>query len=74
MTAETETDDETEVSQRRGRWIVIALWCLVCGWLVFSLLAGVVGSLFFGEGPATVATGKDTPTAVQGVVSSSTGR
>jgi hypothetical protein len=71
---ENENDAETQASQRRGRWFVIALWCIVCGWLVFSLLTGVVGALFFGEGPATGTTAKDTPTAVQGGVTSSTGR
>ena len=39
----------------RARWLVIGLWCIVCGWLVVSLIVGIVGSLFYGDGPAVSA-------------------
>lgn len=32
-------------------FIVLAVWGLVCGWLVIPLFIGVISALFFGNGP-----------------------
>ena len=32
-------------------WIVLSIWGVLCGWLVVSLLTGVITALFFGDGP-----------------------
>jgi hypothetical protein len=32
-------------------WVVVAVWAVVAGWLVFSIAGAVVKAIFFGDGP-----------------------
>ena len=34
-----------------SHWVVLGVWGVMCGWLVISLLTGVISALFFGDGP-----------------------
>lgn len=32
-------------------WVVLAVWAVVAGWLIFSIAGSVVKAIFFGDGP-----------------------
>jgi hypothetical protein len=38
-------------------WVVVAVWAVVAGWLVFSIAGAVVKAIFFGDGPVPPAVG-----------------
>ena len=69
---ETPENDETHAPKRsRMRWLVIGLWVFVCGWLVLSLIVGLVNSLFYGDGPVTSEATTNVPAASQGIANAS---
>ena len=46
-------DESAPTRPRKGPFhkALLALWFMICAWLVGSLLSGVITSLFMGDGP-----------------------
>ena len=52
---ETPADQPTRRRRSPLFWAIVALWVVVTGWLLISMITSVVGALFYGNGPITQA-------------------
>ena len=47
----SETVQPKRTKLGNAHWTVLAIWAVLTGWLLISMISSVVDSLFFGDGP-----------------------